>query len=81
MSRTEELSPGETSPPASRVTYSIGPAGPVSVKRAYGLKSADCLWARLILDLNRAKGVVTHTIGLIQEPVVSFRAILSRART
>src|SRR5262249_24885942 len=27
----------------------------VIVKRAYGLKSADSLWSRLILDLNRAK--------------------------
>jgi hypothetical protein len=26
----------------------------VITKRAYGLKSADNLWTRLILDLNRA---------------------------
>src|SRR5262245_47244034 len=34
----------------------------VIVKRAYGLKSADSLWTRLILDLNRGKDVVRHTI-------------------
>jgi hypothetical protein len=75
------LSPGAASPPASRVTYTIGPAGPANVKRAYGLKSVDCLWTRLILDLNWAKDVVTHTIGHIQELVVSFRTVFSCPRT
>jgi transposase len=51
----------------------------VIVKRAYGLKSADSLWTRLVLDLNRAKEVVTHTIGQIRELVVGFRAIFSGA--
>jgi transposase len=51
----------------------------VIVKRAYGLKSADSLWTRLVLDLNRAKDVVTHTIGQIRELVVGFRAIFSGA--
>jgi transposase len=51
----------------------------VIVKRAYGLKSADSLWTRLVLDLNRARDVVTHTIGQIRELVVSFRAIFSGA--
>jgi transposase len=49
----------------------------VIVKRAYGLKSSDSLWTRLALDPNRAKDVVTHTIGQIQELVASFRAIFS----
>ena len=49
----------------------------VIVKRAYGLKSSDSLWTRLALDLNRAKDVVTHTIGQIQELVAGFRAIFS----
>ena len=53
----------------------------VIVKRAYGLKSADSLWTRLALDLNRARDVVTHTIGQIQELVASFRAIFSPACT
>jgi transposase len=51
----------------------------VIVKRAYGLKSADSLWTRLVLDLNRARDVVTHTIGRIRELVVGFRAIFSGA--
>lgn len=51
----------------------------VIVKRAYGLKSADSLWTRLVLDLNRARDVVTHTIGQIRELVIGFRAIFSGA--
>ena len=35
----------------------------VITKRAYGLKSAQSLWTRLILDLNRAKEIVRHTIA------------------
>jgi hypothetical protein len=53
----------------------------VIVKRSYGLKSADSLWARLILDLNRARDVVLHTIGQIRELVADFRAIFSGACT
>jgi transposase len=49
----------------------------VIVKRAYGLKSADSLWTRLILDLNRAKDVVTHTIEQIHGLVVRFRALFA----
>jgi transposase len=53
----------------------------VIVKRAYGLKSGENLWSRLILDLNRGKEVVRHTISQIQERVYGFRAIFSRACT
>ena len=53
----------------------------VIVKRAYGLKSADSLWSRLVLDLNRAKDVVLHTIGQVQELVAGFRGIFSGACT
>jgi transposase len=53
----------------------------VIVKRAYGLKSAGSLWTRLVLDLNRAGDVVTHTIGRIRELVAGFRAIFSGACT
>lgn len=44
------------------------------VKRAYGLRSADSLWTRLILDVNRATDVVLHTIGHIRELIAGFRA-------
>ena len=53
----------------------------VIVKRAYGLKSADSLWSRLILDLNRGKDLVLHTITHIRELVAGFRAIFSGACT
>ncbi len=45
------------------------------------LKSADSLWGRLILDLNRAKDVVRHTVGQVREMVAGFRAIFSGACT
>jgi hypothetical protein len=45
----------------------------VIVERAYGLKSADSPWTRLILDLNRGKEVVRHTIGQLRELVAGFR--------
>jgi len=53
----------------------------VIVKRAYGLKSADSLWSRLILDLNWGKDLVRHTIGQIRELVAGFRAFFSGACT
>src|SRR6516225_3278853 len=59
----------------------INNKAPVIVKRAYGLKSADSLWSRLILDLNRAKDVVRHTVGQVRELVAGFRAIFSGACT
>lgn len=49
----------------------------VIIKRAYGLKSADSLWTRLILDLNHAREVVVHTIRSMRELVTGFRAIFS----
>jgi transposase len=45
----------------------------VILKRAYGLKGADSLWTRLILDVNRATDIVLHTIGQIKELVAGFR--------
>ncbi len=45
----------------------------VILKRAYGLKGADSLWTRLILDVNRATDIVLYTIGQIQEMVAGFR--------
>jgi transposase len=53
----------------------------VIIKRAYGLKSGDSLWTRLILDLNRANDVVMHTIAKVRELVADFRVIFSPACT
>jgi transposase len=47
----------------------------VIIKRAYGLKSPDSLWTRLILDLNRAGQAVGHTIAQVRKLVAGFRAI------
>jgi transposase len=46
----------------------------VILKRSYGLKGADTLWTRLILDVNRATDVVLYTIGQIKELVAGLRA-------
>jgi len=53
----------------------------VIIKRAYGLKSADSLWTRLVLDLNRAQEVVVWTISQVQEMVAGFRILFSPACT
>jgi transposase len=53
----------------------------VIVKRCYGLRSADSLWTRLVLDLNRAADVVVHTIADIKELVTNFQAIFSTVCT
>jgi transposase len=49
----------------------------VILKRSYGLKSADSLWTRLILDVNRARDIVMYTIGQVQELVAGFRALFA----
>ena len=46
----------------------------VIVKRAYGLKSGASLWTRLVLDLNRGRDVVRHTIEQIRGLVAGLRA-------
>ena len=53
----------------------------VILKRSYGLKSADSLWTRLILDLNRAQEIVLYTIGQMHELVAGFRILFSPACT
>ena len=53
----------------------------VIVKRAYGLRCADSLWTRLVLDLNRAQDVVVRSIGQVRDLVASFRTIFSWACT
>jgi transposase len=49
----------------------------VILKRSYGLKGADSLWTRLILDVNRARDVVLYTIDEIKELVVGFRTLFA----
>jgi transposase len=68
---------GQTSGPVE----GINTKARVIVKRAYGLKSADSLWTRLVLDLNRAKDAVLHTAERIRGLVAGFRAIFSPACT
>jgi transposase len=47
----------------------------VITKRAYGLKSAESLWTRLILDLNRAREAVGRTIAQMKSLVAGFRVV------
>ena len=53
----------------------------VIVKRAFGLKSPESLWTRLILDLNRASDVILYTIEQMQGLVAEFRAVFSPSCT
>jgi transposase len=53
----------------------------VILKRSYGLKSADSLWTRLILDLNRAQDIILYTVGQMHELVAGFRVLFSPACT
>lgn len=49
----------------------------VITKRAYGLKTADSLWTRLLLDLNRAADIVQYTIANIHAFAGGLRAVFS----
>ncbi len=51
----------------------------VITKRAYGIKSATSLWARLVLDLNLAAEAVGQSIAKLREIVSAFRPIFSNA--
>src|ERR1700692_4569579 len=65
----------------SGVVEGINNKARVVTKRAYGIKSADTLWTRLILDLNRAGAMVLKTVGIIRKLVRGFRAIFSAVCT
>jgi len=63
----------------SGVVEGINNKARVITKRAYGIKSAETLWTRLVLDLNRAGETVTHTIAGLRDLVQAFRALFSPA--
>jgi transposase len=63
--------------PTSAAVEGINNKARVITKRAYGLKNADSLWTRLILDLNRAKDIVVHTIVGLREAAHAFQAFFS----
>src|ERR1700676_4718494 len=65
----------------SGVVEGINNKARVVTKRAYGIKSADTLWTRLILDLNRAGDLVVQTIDSLRDMVRAFRTIFSMACT
>jgi transposase len=53
----------------------------VITKRAYGLKSADSLWKRLILDLNRASEAIGWSIAQIREMARGLKALFNPSCT
>lgn len=61
----------------SGVVEGINNKARVVTKRAYGIKSTDTLWTRLILDLNMAGQTALHTIASIRDLVHGFRAVFS----
>jgi transposase len=53
----------------------------VITKRAYGLKSADSLWRRLILDLNRASEAIGWSIEQIRQMARGLTALFDPSCT
>jgi transposase len=53
----------------------------VITKRAYGLKSADSLWTRLFLDLNRAKDIARYSIASLRAMANGLRGLFSMVCT
>ncbi len=53
----------------------------VITKRAYGLKSADSLWNRLILDLNRASEAIGWSIEQIRQMARGLKALFDPSCT
>ena len=53
----------------------------VITKRAYGLKSADRLWNRLILDLNRASQAIGWSIEQIRQIASGLKALFDPSCT
>jgi transposase len=53
----------------------------VITKRAYGLKSADSLWTRLILDLNRASEAIGRSIEQIRQMARGLKALFDSSCT
>ena len=53
----------------------------VITKRAYGLKSADSLWDRLILDLNRASETIGWSIEQIRQMARDLKAVFDPSCT
>lgn len=52
---------------SSGVVEGINNKARVITKRAYGIKSAETLWTRLLLDLNRAAEAVVQTVQRMHE--------------
>ena len=53
----------------------------VITKRSYGLKTADSLWNRLILDLNRVSQAISWSIAQIRQMAHGLKALFDPART
>jgi transposase len=65
----------------SGVVEGINNKARVVTKRAYGIKSADTLWTRLFLDLDRAREIVVQTVKSLRALVREFRTVFSGACT
>jgi len=59
----------------SGVVEGINNKARVITKRAYGIKSANSLWTRLILDLNCARQAVARTIQQVRETLRGLKTL------
>jgi transposase len=67
--------------PTSAAVEGINNKARVVTKRAYGLKSAQSLWTRLILDLNRASEVIGWSIEQIRQMARGLEALFDPSCT
>ena len=65
----------------SAVVEGINNKARVITKRTYGLKSADSLWTRLILDLNRASEAIGWSIEQIGQMARGLKALFDPSCT
>jgi len=79
--KTLTVNPGITIRGKSGTVEGINNKARVITKRAYGLKSADSLWSRLILDLNRASEAIGWSIQQLRQMVGGLKALFDSSCT
>ncbi len=65
----------------SAAVEGVNNQGRVITERGYGLKSAESLWKRLILDLNRASEVIGWSIEQIRQMASGLKALFDPSCT
>jgi hypothetical protein len=75
------LPPQDYARQTSAAVEGINNKARVITKRTYGLKSDECLWTRLILDLNRASEAIGWSIEQICQMANGLKALFDPSCT